>query len=215
MEDLPLTNYQAISVHQDNISSIHGIFAFLQELNGKYSSRYEIEANPLNEGDVGKIIDNYYSEQNIPYRSQEGKNEITFRFKSPLLLTGYAIGNSTPDSSNSYPEAWNIIGIDDSKNRYIIDTQTEQKFCYNNLTYCPTEIIKGYKISKRVRGFKEFVFQQTKNSDHHSYVLLRAIDFFGTLCGINKSCSFSFYSCIVRTSNLRSPVIITIYLLTL
>ena len=172
---LPLTNYQAIPLPQDNVSSIHGLFSVLKELNGKYKSRYTIDESTDNTLE----IDSYFDVNHQNYISVEDHFEITFRFNSSFLLTGYAIANAAPNKLNSYPTAWNIFGIDNHKNRHLLDSQSNQTFCESLSPACTIETIKGYQIRKQFKAFNNFVFQQTANSDSHNYVFLKAIDFYG------------------------------------
>ena len=197
-----------MSLPHDNLTSIHGIFAFLRDLNGKYQSRYEIEQLP---NDETVMVDRYFDSSHRYYQSENDHLEITIHFNSLFLLTGYAIGNASPSHYNSYPTGWNIFGVDSNNIRHLLDSQTKQKFG-DNSAICTTEIIKGYQV-KTSFGYRKFIFQQTSNSLSHKYILLKGIDLYGTLCGIGQKCKFTFRTCVIHISNHRCLVVSSVYLL--
>ena len=86
---------------------------------------------------------------------------------------------------NTYPSSWIIFGVD-SRGKHQIDKQEDQKFC--DTPYCHTEMIKGYRIKNPSKGYKEFIFEQTGNSDNKDYIFFRGFDFFGSLCTTNSQC---------------------------
>ena len=179
-------NNQTFSIHQSNQSSIFGIFAFLKDLNGVYGSRYEIECDNSSNINSLNSLDKFYEKEYLPYHSSTGFLEIKFRFDSPFLLRGYAISNGVQvEYGNSYPDSWEILGID-NKGRNLLDKQENQQFCDKYV--CTKENPIGYSVRQVSKGYKEFIFKQTHNSAGNDYIYMRSIDFFGTLCSSNSRC---------------------------
>ena len=213
--NLPASNFQSISIHQNNLSSVHGIFAFLKELNGKYKTRYSIDGTCQSLTASIDYVDMYYDNPKyMPYWSNNGDPEVLIKFNSTFLLTGYAIVNSIRDGYNSAIEGWNLYGIDSTGQRHLIDSQTGQKFCEfkPNECKCRIETIKGYQIQRPIRGYKNYVLHQTQNSCNATYLWFKALDFFGTLCGINENCSFRPVTCNIKKWYFSNIIFVTIIL---
>ena len=201
-------NNQPISILQNNLTTIHGIFALLRQLNGSYGSRYQIEANPR-ENFPKESLDQYYEwTDNKKYWSEEGNKTITIQFDSPFLLSGYALSNGVQNIDGStYPTGWKIYGEINSK-FILLDEQKNQQFCGENIIKCRTEHIKGYKIKFQYRAFNKFIFEQTTNSENQDYIFMRSIDLFGTLCGMNYQCNYHFYQLTAQTKSTKCNIII-------
>ena len=202
---LPQHNYRPIIAYQNNRSSIDGIFSVLKLLNGDYKTRYTIEGKSTEPRYSCTLLDQYFdNKENTAFWSTDDKPEITVKFDSPFILSGYAIINSVQQETNSAPEAWVVYGVDSDGIRHPLDTQTDQKFCESDSRpyVCSKMIVKGYEINKPEKYiFNEYVFHQTMNSCEFSYLFFKAIDFFGTLCGLGGVCSL-----FPVTYQLRNPI---------
>ena len=210
MTTTPLNDFsnQPISILQNNLTTIHGIFSLLRQLNGSYGSRYEINANPEASYSTNSL-DKYYEYKGVDgYRSENGKKTITIKFDSPFLLSGYALSNSAHHiSGNSYSTGWKMLGVTDDKH-ILLDEQFSQTFCIEGEGKCHTEKILGFNIKLQYRAFKTFIFEQTSNSYNNDYVYLKSIDLFGTLCGINDQCNYHFFQLTVKTNPHKCNIII-------
>ena len=211
-------NYQPISVLQNNLTTIHGIFSLLHELNGDFGTRYNIEANPREEFSA-ESLDRYFEwTDNKKYWAVDGSKNITINFNEPFLLSGYAISNGVQDSTgNTFPTAWKLYGFDNETNkRILLNKQTNQEFCGKRNKACKTESVKGFYISFQYRAFKSFIFEQTTNSGGNDYIFMRSIDLFGTLCGINGQCNFHFYQLTSKVKIKQGEIVlVSIFILNL
>ena len=196
-------NNQPISVLQNNLTTIHGIFAFLKNLNEKTRTRYAIISYEKS-GYINQCLDDYYEyEGNSRYWSQENHFNISIVFDSPFLLSGYAISNGVfnTNEGNSYPKEWRMIGVDmNTGQNVVLDTQKNQKFCEDNI--CKEEVVKGYRVKKSYKAFKEFIFEKTNTGGSDNYLFMKSIDLFGTLCGKKGQCDFHYFqlSCGMKKS---------------
>ena len=167
-------NYQLISVLQNNLTTIHGIFSLLHELNGDFGTRYNIEANPREEFSA-ESLDRYFEwTDNKKYWAVDGSKNITINFNEPFLLSGYAISNGVQSEyGNSFPTGWKLYGFDKETNkRILLNKQTNQEFCGKHIETCKTENVKGFYISFQYRAFKSFIFEQTTNSGGNDYIFM-------------------------------------------
>ena len=214
MPTLQRSNYQSLSIHQNNLSSLHGVFAFLKELNGKYGSRYTIEGSHHDQDHYSTFLDKYYeNNDNYVFWSTEEDPEIIIRFNSTFLLTGYALMNGVQASSNSAPTGWDIYGVDSRGTKILLDKQSDQKFCETKSQrfQCSIMSIKGYQIKTQFKGFKEFIFHQTENSNKFKWLFLKSIDLFGTLCGIGEKCTFKVITCNIKRGLHTNLIFIIIF----
>ena len=169
----------------------------LKDLNSDYNSRYSISSKSVLT-DVTNI-DKYYN-KSAHYHSDDNDLQINITFDSPFLLSAYSICNKVHTSySNSFPKEWILYGqsLTNPEKFYVLDNQNNQQFC-GERTSCREEQIKTYDtttVYRKMKPFKTFIFHQLKNSYNYSYILLRAIDFYGTLCGQDGKCSFIHYTC--------------------
>ena len=193
---------------------LHGIFALLYNITKKYSSRYFLDDGSTTGYNVTSL-DKYYAETEQYYFSDNGIDSFTITFDAPFLLSGYSISNIIRDSNNSFPHSWEIYGqsLTNENIYYLLDSQEKVFFCGVNHYNCNDEQILTFdttKIYKSQRAFKTFKFKQIKNSGSHNYILMRAIDLYGTLCGKDMSCSFIHYTCRPRKRIISSIHIIFI-----
>ena len=212
--NLPEINNNSISIFPKKNEDIHGIFALLKDLNGDYRSRYKI--NSLSENSVAPI-DKYYN-GGTGYISNENDLIINITFDSPFLLSGYSISNKVyQDDKNSFPSNWVLYGQNptNSNSFYVLDTQTDQQFCNTKFT-CTEEHINTYdttKVYRAMKPFKTFIFHQLKNSCGFDYILMKAFDLYGTLCGIDGKCSFIHYTCRSYKAIKKTFVVCVVFLI--
>ena len=194
-------NNQPVSVLQNNLTTIHGIFSLLRQLNGNYSSRYIIDAEPRESYPISSLDQYFEWTANEKYWSIDGSKTINITFDSPFLLSGYALSNGFQNSKtgNTFPSEWKIYGVTENEN-ILLDEQSNQQFCGENVARCFNESVKGYSIKLQYRAFKKFIFEQTKNSGGFEYLFLRSFDLFGTLCGINDQCNYHFFQLTAKTN---------------
>ena len=93
-------NHQPNAVHQNNYTTIHGIFALLRNVNGADRTRYKIESDERSPSYPNSSIDQYYT-GNSKYWANEGSVEIKIIFDAPFHVTGYAVCNAVQSTSNS------------------------------------------------------------------------------------------------------------------
>ena len=200
-------NHQPIAAHQSNLSTIHGIFALLRNVNGIYRSRYEIESYERSKYYSNFSIDQYYEYKSTnKYWSIEGKTDIKIIFDAPFHTTGYAICNGVQTSGNTFPTDWKLIGINtQTREEEILDSQTGQRFCGPTASTCSNEIVKGY-IVKTNHAFKEYIFRQTRNSQELDHLFFRSLDLFGTLCGRKGFCNIIFHIPTCKRKNYHSSI---------
>ena len=187
-------NNQPIGVLQNNLTTINGIFAFLKNLNNGTRTRYSIKSYEK-EGYPNGCLDDYYGwTENTRYWSTNDNKNISITFNSLFLLSGYAISNAViAERGNSYPSGWKLIGVDvNTGKNVVLDKQENQTFCGES-NLCVDEFVKGYRVNHSYKAFKEFIFEQTAQGANESYLFIRSIDLFGTLCGLNNQCDFHFY----------------------
>ena len=111
--------------------SMNGVFAFLKLFDGKYESRYQIEAS-LKGGDISYIYRYNDMPENNYFYTQENEGDIKITFNSSFYLTDYNFATAgSKDITHSYPSSWEILGIN-SRNTYRLDKRESFKFCDNN-----------------------------------------------------------------------------------
>ena len=181
------------------MSTLHGIFSYLKQLNGEYRTRYRVEGDLDNSGRYTlDYIDKYYDNpKKYSFRSS-GAPEVNITFDSYFFLTAYSLSNSVTTGFNSAPKGWDVFGVDENDNKHLLDSQTSQTFCeMNSNGQCSTTSIKGYQIHKRktLKGFKKFIFHRTQTSNGGGYLFFLALDFFGTLCGKDQRCYAPILTC--------------------
>ena len=181
--------------------SMKGIFAYLRYLDGKYLSRYTIEAN-LGYGEPSDIVMFYDTDQKYIH-TEPGTYDINITFNTLFYPTHYSIANAEPTeySTHSYTKDWDLIGIDDRK-EHILDKQRDIKFC-ENIT-CNKSIPKTMKI-KKPRPFTKFSIRAKEGSnsfsEENNYFILKSIDFFGVLCSSKSQCNIMNPVCITCDSH--------------
>ena len=173
---------------------LHGIFALLYNITQKYSSRYFLDDGSTTTFNVTSL-DKYYADTKQHYFSITGIDSFKITFDAPFLLSGYSISNIIRYGSNTFPHSWEIYGqsLTNENIYYLLDSQEKVFFCRTNNYLCNDEQILTFdttKVYKSQRAFKTFKFKQIKNSGSYDYILMRAIDLYGTLCGKDQSCSF-------------------------
>lgn len=183
---------QPITIFPGNSSTLKGMFYFLHELNGEYGSRYQIK------GEARTTIESIDKlDYNEGYWSVDNSLNLTFSFDSKFFVTGYSLMNNAPQKSNSYPEAWQLFGVDDNEKLHLIDARKDQNFADGK-----DEVVKTY-IIKTKKAYSKYVLIQTKNSGNAKYIHLKHFEFFGILCGKTGYCSISPFqmTCRIRHNN--------------
>ena len=195
---LPPVNNNSISIFKKTKDDIHGIFALLKDLNRFTKSRYNLTDESLKQDKVWNL-DQYYEEKRY-YISDENVTEFSITFDSPFLLSGYSISNAKSSDNNTFPRDWAIYGqsLQNQKHLIPLDKRVNQYFCGQGIRACVDENIRTYdtlSVYQSRRAFKTFIFRQIENSWGKNYILMRAIDLYGTLCGQDGSCSFIHFTC--------------------
>ena len=178
---------------------LHGIFALLYNITKRYSSRYFLDDGSITENNVTSL-DKYYADTKQHYFSTFGIDSFKITFDAPFLLSGYSISNIIRDNHNTFPHSWKIYGqsLTNENIYYLLDSQEKVFFCGTGIYQCNNEQTLSFdttKVYKSQRAFKTFKFKQIQNSRQNKYILMRAIDLYGTLCGKDQSCSFIHYTC--------------------
>lgn len=84
-------------------NSMYGIFYYLKEIDGKFLSKYSVEAIVDTELEY---VYNYFSTDDSNYFTVSNKI-IKITFKEPFVLTDYSFANSgTSSAPHTYPKAW-------------------------------------------------------------------------------------------------------------
>ena len=197
---MPVYEDQPISIFPGNSSSLKGMFYFLHELNGQYGSRYSIIKYPRNNYEA---IDKY--EKDDGYWSIDNAYNLTFSFDSKFFVTGYSLMNNAPQTSNTYPEAWQLFGVDDNEKLHLIDTRKSQNFAQGK-----EEVVKTY-IIKVKRAYSKYVWNQTKNSGSARYVHVKHFEFFGVLCGKTGYCDISPFqmTCKIKRTQFKASSVLS------
>ena len=129
-----LSNYNAITSHQTNLSSLQGIFSFLYDLNGNYGSRYEFIGNSRRDEVSLSNLDQHFTKGITEiYISEDNTYQFKIKFNSLFFLTGYSLLNTIKDNSNTHPISWKIYGIENDE-QHLLDTQKDQAFCSTSFT---------------------------------------------------------------------------------
>ena len=200
------TDNKSIGVFINNETSTHGIFSFLHELNGEYRTRYSIVGYGRGTH-THNCVDKFHESScyHSDYWSVSGATNISFIFDAPIFVTGYTIFSGDYDSKgNSYPKEWKLFGKKENGRLELIDKREDQKFCAQDR--CIPSVAKTYKAKYQRNSYKEIIFFIVKNSYNVTdYLFLKAIDFFGILCGKNERCIIPFnrVTCSVKQRNTR------------
>ena len=190
---------EELSVKFNQKIDLKGIFYYLNKANGNYGSRYYIDGETYEDEneDPGSAsdLDKYYENTEYHFWSSNENPSFSITFDSLFFMTGYGISNryTFTEGGNSYPSSWSIYGISSNNEAYLLDEQKNQTFCEKYEATCYEENINKYKINinsntQQNKGFKTFIFNQTKRSGNGKYLFLRAFELFGYLCSPNKTC---------------------------
>ena len=185
----------SVKFNQDE-NDLKGIFYYLNKANGKYASRYSIEGEKNKDAEnpgSASYLDKYYNETKFHFWSSNENPSFSITFNSIFFMTGYGLSNRVSSGENTYPRSWSIYGISSNNEASLLDEQKNQTFCDKYESTCSKESINKYKINintnpRQNKGFKTFLFNQTKMSGSGSYLYLRAFELFGYLCSPDKTC---------------------------
>ena len=126
--------------------------------------------------------------------STSEKQEVTFEFRYPIMMTSYTFQNAAEVVTHTYPKEWKIQGYNlDNQNWEDINYQNNQKFC-ESLYACSERVEKSYSVENPKNIYKTIKVLNLENSykEKYDYLILSAIEFFGTM-KISNTCKSSNY----------------------